>query len=220
MSERRNPEDGGARSPREHWERVYGARAEDEASWFQAHPAVSLQLVDRARVGSEARIVDVGGGASRLVDALLDAGFRHVAVLDIAEGALATARRRLGARAAAVTWIAADVTSWEPGAPFDLWHDRAVFHFMTRQEEREAYRATLRKAVRPGGQAIIATFSTSGPDRCSGLPVMRYEPDTLAAELGTGFLLLDSVRDEHVTPAGKVQSFLFTRFARLGGEAP
>lgn len=158
--------------------------------------------------------MDIGGGASRLVDALLDAGFRHVTVLDIAESALDLAMRRLGPRASAVTWVRADVASREPGVPFDLWHDRAVFHFMTRPENRQAYLATLRKTLRPGGQAIIATFSMTGPER-SGLPVMRYEPESPAVELGGSFRLAESLREEHVTPAGKVQNFQFSRFARV-----
>jgi SAM-dependent methyltransferase len=211
----RTLEDVGARTPREHWESVYGAKAEDEVSWFQAHPGTSLLLVGRAGVGPEARIVDVGGGASRLVDALLEAGFRNLTVLDVAEGALAKARARLGERAAAVAWIAGDVRSWEPGAPFDLWHDRAVFHFMVRPEDRRAYRETMRRALRSGGHAIIGTFASDGPERCSGLPVQRYEPETLAAELGAEFRHVECVREGHVTPAGKVQRFQFSRFVRV-----
>jgi SAM-dependent methyltransferase len=206
--------DPGARTRRKHWEQVYGTKAEDQVSWFQAQPRVSLELLARAGVGLDARIVDIGGGASRLVDALLDRGHTQVTVLDIAAPALDQARRRLGKRAPAVTWIAADVTSWVPAVPFDVWHDRAVFHFLTRAEDREAYRATMRAALRPGGHAILATFSTSGPERCSGLPVVRYEPATLTAELGDGFRLVESVRDEHLTPAGKMQSFQFSRFVR------
>jgi ubiquinone/menaquinone biosynthesis C-methylase UbiE len=209
------PGDTGALVPRDHWQQVYGSRAEDEVSWFQARPQTSLALISAAAAGPDARIVDVGGGASRLVDALLDAGHRSVTVLDIAEGALALARRRLGPRAAAVEWITADVTTWEPGAPFDLWHDRAVFHFLTRPEDREAYRATLRRALRRGGQAIVATFSTAGPERCSGLPVVRYEPETLASELGAELRLVQSAREEHLTPGGKLQRFQYSRLVRL-----
>jgi SAM-dependent methyltransferase len=199
---------------REHWESIYGARAEDEVSWFQARPSISLQLIGRADVGLDGRIIDIGAGASRLVDALLDAGHRRLTVLDIAEGALEKAKRRLGARASAVTWIAADVTSWDPGATFDLWHDRAVFHFMVRLEARRAYLETMRRALRGGGHAIIGTFASDGPDQCSGLPVMRYEPETLAAELGSELRLVESVRDEHLTPGGKIQRFQFSRFVR------
>ena len=201
-------------SRREHWEKVYGEKSEHELTWHQANPSTSLQLIANAGAGPATRIVDIGGGASRLVDALLVRGFQHVAVLDIAEGALDKAQRRLGSRASAVAWVAGDVTSWEQDAPFDVWHDRAVFHFMTCAEEREAYRTAMRKALRVGGQAIIGTFAAGGPDRCSGLPVVRYEAETLAAELGLGFQLLESLREDHVTPTGKVQRFQFCRFVR------
>ena len=217
MGDRPRIESGAADAPapRDHWQRVYGSRAEDEVSWFQVRPLASLALISAAAAGPDARIVDVGGGASRLVDALLDAGHRGVTVLDIAEGALFLARRRLGPRAAAVEWITADVTTWQPGAPFDVWHDRAVFHFLTLPEDREAYRATLRRALRPGGQAIVATFSTAGPERCSGLPVVRYEPETLASELGPELRLVQSAREEHLTPGGKLQRFQYSRLVRL-----
>jgi len=202
-------------SVREHWQRVYGQKAEDELSWHQARPATSLLLISQGGVGPEARVVDVGGGASRLADALLEAGFRDVTVLDVSEEALETARRRLGQRASSITWVVADATRWEPGASFDLWHDRAVFHFMTRPEEREAYLASLRRSLRIGGQAIIGTFATGGPERCSGLPVQRYEPESLAAVLGAEFRLVDSLHEDHHTPAGKVQKFQFSRFVRV-----
>jgi len=198
---------------RAHWEDVWSRRAEDEVSWFELRPATSLRLVTRT-VGPDARLVDVGGGASRLVDGLLGAGFERISVLDIAGPALERAKQRLGGRASAVAWICADVTSWRPEHAFDLWHDRAVFHFMVRPEDRAAYLATLRRALRSGGHAIIGTFASDGPERCSGLPVRRYEPETLAAELGTGFRLLDGLHEEHVTPAGKVQRFQFSRLAR------
>src|SRR6266511_262541 len=188
--------DHAGRSLREHWDRVYGQKAEDELTWHQAHPSTSLQLISRADIGPDARIVDIGGGASRLSDVLLDREFQQLTVVDIAEGALEKAKRRLGPRASKVTWIRADVSTWEPGTSFDVWHDRAVFHFMVRPEDRQAYRATMRKALRVGGQAIIGTFATDGPERCSGLPVRRYEPETLAAELESGFQLIDSVHED------------------------
>jgi trans-aconitate methyltransferase len=199
---------------RQHWERIYGEKADDEVSWHQARPATSLRLIANAGPGAGARIVDVGGGASRLVDALLDTGFQHVTVLDLAEAALDKAKRRVGRRASSVAWVQADVTCWAPEAAFDVWHDRAVFHFMVRPEDREAYRGTLRRALRPGGQAIIATFAPDGPERCSGLPVARYDPEALAAELGDGFRLVESCREDHVTPSGKVQRFQFSRLVR------
>jgi cysteine desulfurase len=201
-------------SLRDYWQGVYEQKGEEEVSWFQALPQTSLDLIARTGVAQDARIVDLGGGASRLVDALLASGFSRVTVVDIAAAALERARRRLGARASAVTWVASDVAAWTPGSTFDLWHDRAVFHFMVRDEDRNAYLATLRRALRSGGHAIIGTFASDGPERCSGLPVRRYEPEMVAAELGTGFRLVESVREEHVTPGGKVQRFQFSRFVR------
>ena len=198
----------------DHWQHIYGAKAEDEVSWFQAHPTASLRLVAATGLGPEARIVDIGGGASRFVDALLDSGYRQVTVLDLAEAALDKAKRRLGPRASAVTWVGADVASFSPSVAFDLWHDRALFHFMTQPEDREAYLATMNRVLRPGGQAIIATFSLAGPERCSGLPVRRYEPESLASELGPAFRLVESAREEHRTPAGAVQSLQYSRFLR------
>ncbi len=204
-----------AASTREHWNAVYGQKAEDEVSWFQPHPGTSLALVERCAAGRAARIVDVGGGASRLVDDLLDRGYEDVTVLDVSDAALERARRRLGARAARVGWVACDVTRWEPDRAFDVWHDRAAFHFLVRPEDRAAYRSVLLRALRPGGHAVVATFAADGPERCSGLPVARWEPETLAAELGPGLRLVDWEREEHRTPAGKVQRFQFSRLVRV-----
>ncbi|HYD42228.1 MAG TPA: class I SAM-dependent methyltransferase [Anaeromyxobacter sp.] len=199
---------------RGHWERVYAEKAEQEVSWFQEVPATSLRLVAATGAGRDARIVDVGGGASRLVDALLADGYGRITVLDLAAPALDRARQRLGPRAASVSWIAADVTSWTPDGTYDVWHDRAVFHFLVRPEHRAAYRATLLRALGAGGHAIVATFAADGPERCSGLPVARYDPDALAAELGPELRLVESLREEHRTPGGKVQRFQYSRFVR------
>ncbi|MBF0335095.1 MAG: class I SAM-dependent methyltransferase [Alphaproteobacteria bacterium] len=196
-----------------HWQDVYAGKAETEVSWFQPRPAVSLDFIAHGGFGPEARIVDVGGGASTLVDALLDQGFRDLTVLDIAPAALDRAKARLGGRAAGVDWVAADVGAWRPSAAFDLWHDRAVFHFLTDEDDRRAYRATLAAALRPGGQAILATFAPDGPERCSGLPVRRWSADELAAEFAPHFTLAESLAHEHVTPAGKVQRFTWVRLA-------
>ena len=198
-----------------HWDSVYATRSPDEVSWFQAHPGTSLEFIGRTGKGKDARIVDVGGGASRLVDALLDDGFDRVTVLDISQEALARAKERLADRARLVTWVAADITRWAPSSTFDIWHDRAVFHFLVNPEDRRAYRATLASALAVGGQVIIGTFASDGPERCSGLPVVRYEPDTLAAEFGSGLRLVESTHEDHVTPGGKVQRFQFSRFVRV-----
>jgi len=199
---------------RDHWEKVYRERREDEVSWFQDRPRTSLSLIARTGLDRSARIVDVGGGASRLVDALVDDDHRNVTVLDVAAAALAKGRGRLGDRADGVKWVVSDVLVWMPDTTFDVWHDRAVFHFMTRPEDRAAYLGTMRRALEPGGHAIIATFATNGPEKCSGLPVQRYEPEDLAAELGPAFRLVESLREEHTTPAGKMQAFQYSRFQR------
>jgi SAM-dependent methyltransferase len=202
-----------------HWERVYAARSPAEVSWFQAHPALSLELIEEAAPHRDARILDVGGGASVLVDCLLEAGYRRLAVLDISAAALQHARARLGVRAEAVEWHEADVTAFSPPHTFDLWHDRAVFHFLTERADRARYVAALTRALSPGGHIVIATFAPDGPPQCSGLDVVRYEPAALAAELGPGFALCTSRSEIHLTPAGNTQHFhycLFRRPARSG----
>jgi SAM-dependent methyltransferase len=198
----------------DHWQRVHGRAPPTAASWHQERPAMSLALIAATGLGRQARILDVGGGAATLVDHLLADGYGAVSVLDIAPAALDLARRRLGDKAAAVRWIVADVTAWSPPRRYDVWHDRAVFHFLTEPADRRAYVATLARALAPNGQAIIATFALEGPERCSGLPCVRYSADTLAAELGPAWRLAESRAEDHVTPGGAIQRFLYGRFAR------
>jgi ubiquinone/menaquinone biosynthesis C-methylase UbiE len=200
-----------------HWQNVYTTKGELDVSWFQERPTVSLDLI--ATAGNTASfVIDVGGGASRLVDALLARGFRRVTVLDVSEAALIVAKQRLGPNANAVQWIAADVTAWEPAEHYDVWHDRAAFHFLTAPSDRDAYVARLTRALRPGGQAIIGTFSLAGPERCSGLPVVRYDAPSLGEVLGPAFRLLETREHEHRTPWGSAQQFQFSRF-RFAGAA-
>lgn len=199
----------------QHWNDIYARKREDEVSWYQEEATVSLELVARCGLGPGARIIDVGGGAGRLVDGLLDRGFKDVTILDLSVEALAKARARLGARAEGVRWIAADVTTFEPAERYDLWHDRAVFHFLTSPVDRAAYVTALEHALAPGGHAIVGTFALDGPERCSGLEVVRYDAPGLAAALGASFALVEAVRQEHLTPAGKVQAFTFVRLARV-----
>jgi SAM-dependent methyltransferase len=197
-------------SSRDHWDAIYRTKTPNEVSWYQAEAALSLDLIRRTTPALDAPILDVGGGASTLVDGLLEAGYRAVTVLDIAPAGLTRARERLGARAAGVTWIAADVLTLPLSlGGFDVWHDRAVFHFLTRSEDRARYIAQARHAVRPGGHVIVASFAPDGPTRCSGLEVVRYSPDTMHAEFGAGFTLVDSAREEHRTPAGSRQAFTY-----------
>lgn len=197
-----------------HWQTVYEDKGETEVSWFQEHPASSLALIRDSGLGTGARIIDIGGGASRLVDHLVDQGFRSIAVLDIAPAALERARHRLGEPAAQVEWLVADVTGWMPSTHFDLWHDRAVFHFLIDPADRAAYATAMAAAVPKGGQAIIGTFALDGPERCSGLPIRRYDADGLAAEFARHFEPIAAMTEDHLTPAGKVQRFQFCRLRR------
>ena len=193
-----------------HWENLYQSKGEHDVSWFQDTPTPSLELLDEIGVTPAASVIDIGGGASRLVDRLIERGFRDVTVLDLSEAALAAAKDRLGDRASRVTWIVADVTQWEPMTAYDVWHDRAAFHFLTEEADRAAYLARLRRGLEIGGHAIIATFALDGPARCSGLPVVRYSPDSLRQTLGADFTLITSRNDSHATPWGGSQSFQFS----------
>lgn len=201
--------------PKLHWEGVYGSKAEDEVSWFQAEPLTSIEFIRHCGGGLDAPIIDIGGGESRLVDRLLDAGYADVTVLDVSARALEHTRHRLGERARSVRWIVADITDWMPARQYRLWHDRAVLHFLTDRDDRAAYRGALLKAVAHGGCVVISTFAPDGPERCSGLPVVRYSPESLATELGDELRLVETRRDDHVTPRGAVQRFQFSRFTRL-----
>jgi SAM-dependent methyltransferase len=197
-----------------HWQNVYATKAEKEVSWFQENPAPSLDLIAATGIRSDADIIDVGGGASRLVYSLLEKGFSRVAILDLSAKALKETKKRLGRRGDGVDWIVTDITTWEPSNTYDLWHDRAAFHFLTEPTDRDAYVARLKKAVRPGGHVIIATFAPDGPERCCGLPIVRYDPEALASALGPEFDLVESRRHDHVTPGGNTQRFQFSRFLR------
>ena len=199
-----------------HWEKVYGEKGEQETSWFQPRPEISLALIEVSDEPLEASLIDVGGGASRLVDLLLARGWSNLSVLDISATALRTVQRRLGAKAKEVRWLEADLLEGVPGGPYRIWHDRAVFHFLTQPADRQRYLLALERSLAPGGTCIIAAFSPEGPERCSGLPVQRYSPAQLAETLGAGFELLDIREEQHRTPAGKVQSFVYCRFRRLG----
>jgi SAM-dependent methyltransferase len=197
-----------------HWEGVYTKKGENEVSWFQENPAPSLELIAQVGATSASAIIDIGGGASRLVDNLVEGGFEDVTVLDLSEAALEAAKARLGDRAAQVHWIVADATVWEPLRAYDIWHDRAAFHFLTEDRDRAAYVARLDLALKVGGYAIIATFALDGPERCSGLPVVRYDPVSLAQTLGPAFQLVDTRRHAHATPWGTEQLFQFSVFRR------
>lgn len=196
----------------EHWEAVYRTKGETEVSWYQSDPRLSLDLIAGAAPARRGRILDVGGGASVLVDRLLEGSFERVAVLDISETALEKARARLGARADRVEWIVADVTAVDDLGIFDIWHDRAVFHFLTEAADRRRYTDLARRTVINGGHMIIGTFSEAGPKRCSDLDVRRYNATTMAAELGAGFELVKEAGETHTTPWGAHQAFCYGVF--------
>ncbi|MCG3143877.1 MAG: hypothetical protein HONDAALG_01249 [Gammaproteobacteria bacterium] len=201
--------------PKEHWEQVYVSRAANAVSWYQAHAERSLGLIRATGVSSNASIIDVGGGASTLAEDLLAQGYTDLTVLDISAAAIATAKARLGERALEVRWIEADITTINlPRHCIDVWHDRAVFHFLTVPEDRMTYVSEVLHAVKAGGHLIIATFAEDGPTECSGLPVVRYSPEALHAEFGEAFSLLHCEREEHVTPAGAVQRFVYCHLCK------
>lgn len=198
-----------------YWQTVYATKGEQQVSWSQADPQPSLRLIESAVTDRDASIIDVGGGASRLADALLKNGFHALTVLDLSEAALASARERIGVAGDAVRWVTGDVTIWQPQQAFDLWHDRAAFHFLVEQQDRTAYLDRLHCGVRPGGHAIIGTFAPDGPEKCSGLPVQRYDPATLGRTVGPAFELVAHEPHHHVTPWGAAQSFQFSVLRRM-----
>ncbi len=198
---------------RQHWEHVYTTRADTEVSWFQREPLISLRLIE-ALAPANGSVIDVGGGASLLVDGLLERGFTDLTVLDISDHALDRVRERLGDRGRLVTLLRRDVVAWEPDRTFDIWHDRAVFHFLTDPAARDRYVANATRAVRRGGALVVATFAEDGPVQCSGLPVSRWSAPALEAAFSPRFSPLGREREEHVTPAGVVQPFTWVALRR------
>jgi len=197
-----------------HWDAVYNTKGEAEVSWFQEAPAPSLDLLALVGAHPKSAIIDVGGGASRLVDTLVGRGLPDVSVLDLSREALSKASARLGNAGQGVKWIVADATDWTPSQSYDIWHDRAAFHFLNEAQQQNAYVARVMQSLRVGGYIIIGTFAPDGPERCSGLPVTRHSSESLKDILGPQFVLLDSRRHEHMTPWGAKQSFQFSTFRR------
>ena len=193
-----------------HWENVYGTKAPDQVSWFRPHLETSLSFIERSAPSRSARLIDVGGGESTLVDDLLTRGYGNLTVLDISQTAIDVTKARLGAIADRVEWLVADVTATDlPANAYDIWHDRAVFHFLTTAPARAAYVERVKKSVKPGGHVIIGTFGPEGPTKCSGLNVQRYDADSLHGEFGLRFRLIDSIKELHQTPFGTTQQFLY-----------
>lgn len=196
-----------------HWDDRYATIGATEVSWHEDEPAMSLGALDTAEVSPASSFIDVGGGASRLVDALLDGGFNDLTVLDVSRAALAEAGRRVGERPQ-VTWLQADLLSWTPQRTWTVWHDRAVFHFLTDASDRASYRKLVRQAVEPGGVIVVATFDVSGPEYCSGLSVVRYDAAGLAAELGSDLEVIANGSTDHRTPSGATQPFIWVALRR------
>lgn len=194
-----------------HWEAVYRRNGPEQVSWFQPEARLSRNYIESVAPDRDMAMLDVGAGASVLIDALLESGYRRMTVLDLSSAALRQAQERLGSEASArVTWLEADVLTADlPFASFDMWHDRAAFHFLTAPADRDRYVAQVRRALRPGGHVLVATFADDGPERCSGLDVCRYSPAGLQSVFGSGFHVVESRRDEHRTPRGAVQAFTY-----------
>jgi 2-polyprenyl-3-methyl-5-hydroxy-6-metoxy-1,4-benzoquinol methylase len=198
-----------------HWQNVYREKGEYQVSWFLEQTTTSLELIHDLGTQLTAAIIDIGGGASRLVDALIESGYGDLTVLDLSQSAVSIAQERLGTRAHTVDWIVTDVTRWQPSRQYDLWHDRAAFHFLTDTTDQKAYIEKLTAALPPGGHAIIATFAIDGPERCSGLPIVRYDIARLSAAIGSAFVPIESRRHDHKTPWGAIQRFQFSAFRRV-----
>lgn len=208
-------------SIREHWRAMYSRKAPDEMSWYQPHLEQSLRFIRTSGIGHGARIVDVGGGASTLVDDLLGEGYTNLGVIDVAEEALAATRERLGKRAGLVDWIAGDVTTpLLAEHSVDFWHDRAVFHFLTDPAQRSAYLAQVHRSVKPGGWVLVASFGVDGPERCSGLPVVRYSAEGIHRVFGDAFDKVGEASEQHETPGGKLQAFVYCFCRRLPDRSP
>jgi 2-polyprenyl-3-methyl-5-hydroxy-6-metoxy-1,4-benzoquinol methylase len=196
---------------KKHWENTYTARRSEELSWYQERPEISLEMIQHSGISLDDPIIDVGGGASILADCLLKEGFSDITVLDVSATALRRGRRRLGADASRITWIEQDITRFAAERAYALWHDRAMFHFLTREQDRKAYAQSLRMALRPAGQALISTFALGGPVKCSGLDIVQYDAESLLKELGPDFSLVEQREENHRTPAGHSQHFGYFR---------
>ena len=202
------------RNRKNHWERVYQKHPPAKLGWYQAYPEMSLKLILNAGIANDSSIIDVGGGTSMLPKHLFDRGYKGVSILDISGSSIEKAKSQLGEQSQDINWIVADVTQHSFAEQYDLWHDRAVFHFLTRARDREGYINSLRQALRPRGHLVLATFGLDAPPKCSGLPVVRYSQETLRREIGDGFQLAEASGEDHITPSGVKQSFIYCRFTK------
>lgn len=197
-----------------HWEKVYDSKSPLEVSWHQAEPTISLQLIRNTRISLDQPVIDIGGGASTLVDHLCAENYSNIGVLDISAKALSYAQERLGSRASKIEWYEEDITSFNPPHPFSVWHDRAVFHFLTEESDRKNYIKTMKQSLKPNGHLIIAAFAIGGPEKCSGLDIVQYNAEKLSAEIGKNFDLIEQISEVHVTPGNQQQNFLYFHFIK------
>ncbi|BBC24008.1 class I SAM-dependent methyltransferase [Pseudanabaena sp. ABRG5-3] len=197
-----------------HWQNIYQEKSASDVSWYQSEPKLSLELILRTQIAKDEAIIDIGGGASVLVDYLCNNNFTNLSVLDISENALATAKRRVGDLATQIEWIEADITQFKPPHQFSLWHERAVFHFLTEASDRQLYVNVLKNSLRAGGHLIIAAFAIGGATKCSGLDIVQYDSEKLIAELGEDFKLIAEKSEIHITPANKEQKFSYFYFTK------
>ncbi len=200
--------------PKIHWENVYQTKSPMQVSWYQSEPTLSLELINRT-ISQDQPIIDVGGGASVLVDYLHEQGYTNLAVLDIAGEAIASSQQRLGKIAENIQWYESDVTQFQPDRQFNLWHDRAVFHFLTEERDRQNYRQVLAQSLKPNSHVIIATFAIGGPTKCSGLDIIQYDAEKLRIELGDNFRLIETKSEIHLTPGDKEQEFIYCHFQKM-----
>ena len=199
---------------KDHWDNIYSTKAEEEVSWFQPYPKTSMEFVELFKLSLDANIIDIGGGDSHFVDALLDKGYQNIWVLDISAHAIERAKRRLGERASKVQWIISDVTEFEPPVPFDFWHDRAAFHFLTTEDKIYKYVSIAEDAITKDGYLILGTFSENGPTKCSGLEIQQYSEASMSARFEVAFDRIKCVQEDHVTPFNTRQNFLFCSFKK------
>jgi cyclopropane fatty-acyl-phospholipid synthase-like methyltransferase len=199
---------------KQHWETVFLTKEENELSWFQPYPKTSMEFVEQLNLPKESRIIDIGGGDSHFVDALLEKGYRNITVLDISANAIARARKRLGERAEQVKWITTDIVDFEPAEQYDLWHDRAAFHFLKSDEDINKYVSIAEEAIRSKGYLILGTFSTDAPQKCSGLEIRQYSETSMSARFKLSFNRIKCLKEDHSTPSQKLQNFLFCSFRK------
>ncbi|MES2374511.1 MAG: class I SAM-dependent methyltransferase [Bacteroidota bacterium] len=199
---------------KQHWDNVYSVKAEDEVSWFQPYPKTSMEFVELFDLPLSANIIDIGGGDSHFVDALLDKGYTNIWVLDISAAAIERAKKRLGEKAVQVHWIVSDVTEFESEVSFDFWHDRAAFHFLTTEEKIYRYVSIAENAIRQDGYLILGTFSENGPKKCSGLDIKQYSEASMSARFEIAFERIKCIQEDHLTPFNTIQNFLFCSFRK------